>query len=134
LGRSWEDSKTIREGGNRNVIFGQMHACNLLPSDSVRRRPDRPDWLHELKYDGHRLLLHHNGDRLRLITRGGYDLDQAVSVDRGGGAQDTAEAVRTRRRGRGARGGRHLGLPPLHSGKHDKEVQLCAFDILTEDE
>jgi ATP-dependent DNA ligase len=35
--------------------------------------PDGPDWLHEVKYDGYRLRLERDGNRVRLITRGGYD-------------------------------------------------------------
>jgi ATP-dependent DNA ligase len=31
-----------------------------------------PDWLHEIKYDGYRLRVERNGDRVRLIMRGGY--------------------------------------------------------------
>ena len=33
--------------------------------------PDAPDWLHEIKYDGYRLWLERDGDRVRLITRNG---------------------------------------------------------------
>ena len=35
--------------------------------------PNGTDWLHEIKYDGYRLRVERNGDRVRLITRGGYD-------------------------------------------------------------
>jgi ATP-dependent DNA ligase len=35
--------------------------------------PDGPDWIHEIKYDGYRLRVERSGDRVRLITRGGYD-------------------------------------------------------------
>ena len=28
---------------------------------------------HEIKYDGFRMLVEHDGDRVRLITRGGYN-------------------------------------------------------------
>jgi bifunctional non-homologous end joining protein LigD len=35
--------------------------------------PDSPDWLHEIKNDGYRLRVERNGDRVRLITKGGYD-------------------------------------------------------------
>ena len=28
--------------------------------------PDTPDWLHEIKYDGYRLRLERDGDRVRL--------------------------------------------------------------------
>jgi ATP-dependent DNA ligase len=31
--------------------------------------PDGPDWLHEIKYDGYRLRVERDGDRVRLITR-----------------------------------------------------------------
>ncbi len=31
--------------------------------------PNTPDWLHEVKYDGYRLRLERDGDRVRLITR-----------------------------------------------------------------
>jgi ATP-dependent DNA ligase len=35
--------------------------------------PAGPEWLHEIKYDGYRLRLERDGDRVRLITKGGYD-------------------------------------------------------------
>jgi bifunctional non-homologous end joining protein LigD len=38
-----------------------------------RTVPTTPDWLHEVKYDGYRLRLERDGDRVHLITRGGYN-------------------------------------------------------------
>jgi bifunctional non-homologous end joining protein LigD len=35
--------------------------------------PSGPDWLHEVKYDGYRLRVERDGDRVRLFTRNGYD-------------------------------------------------------------
>ena len=35
--------------------------------------PASPEWLHEIKYDGYRLRVERDGDRVRLITRNGYD-------------------------------------------------------------
>jgi hypothetical protein len=35
--------------------------------------PFSPEWLHEIKFDGYRLRVERNGDRVRLITKGGYD-------------------------------------------------------------
>jgi hypothetical protein len=35
--------------------------------------PSGPDWLHEVKYDGYRLRVERDGDRVRLITRSGYN-------------------------------------------------------------
>ena len=44
--------------------------CLPTKSDAV---PTSPDWLNEVKYDGYRLRLERDGDRVRLITRGGYN-------------------------------------------------------------
>jgi ATP dependent DNA ligase domain len=35
--------------------------------------PASPEWLHEIKFDGYRLRVERNGERVRLMTRGGYD-------------------------------------------------------------
>jgi hypothetical protein len=35
--------------------------------------PAGPEWFHEIKFDGYRLRLERDGDRVRLITKGGYD-------------------------------------------------------------
>ena len=35
--------------------------------------PDRPEWLHEIKHDGHRLIVQRAGKRVRLFTRNGHD-------------------------------------------------------------
>jgi bifunctional non-homologous end joining protein LigD len=35
--------------------------------------PDGPDWFHEVKYDGYRLRLERDGDRVRPITWGVYN-------------------------------------------------------------
>jgi len=34
---------------------------------------DRPEWLHEIKQDGFRISVERDCDRVRLISRGGYD-------------------------------------------------------------
>jgi bifunctional non-homologous end joining protein LigD len=31
--------------------------------------PSHPDWLHEVKHDGFRLIVSRDGDRVRLFTR-----------------------------------------------------------------
>jgi ATP-dependent DNA ligase len=35
--------------------------------------PARPEWLHEVKDDGFRLLVHRDASRVRLLTRNGFD-------------------------------------------------------------
>jgi len=51
-------------------MFNGFDFC--LPSKSTTV-PNGPDWLHEIKYDGYRLRLERDAERVRLITRGGYD-------------------------------------------------------------
>ena len=31
--------------------------------------PDRPEWIHEIKHDGYRLIVQREGQRVRLFTR-----------------------------------------------------------------
>src|SRR2546423_13016988 len=35
--------------------------------------PSGPEWVHELKHGGFRLLVRRDGPRVRCFTRGGYD-------------------------------------------------------------
>jgi bifunctional non-homologous end joining protein LigD len=51
--------------GSRRMFVSFTTKSNTVPSD--------PDWLHAIKYDGYRLRLERDGDRVRLITRGGYN-------------------------------------------------------------
>ena len=35
--------------------------------------PSGPEWVHEIKYDGFRLMVRREGSRIRCFTKGGYD-------------------------------------------------------------
>jgi bifunctional non-homologous end joining protein LigD len=35
--------------------------------------PDRPEWIHEIKHDGYRLIVQRDGKRVRLFTKNGHD-------------------------------------------------------------
>jgi bifunctional non-homologous end joining protein LigD len=103
-----------------------------LPTKSASV-PSGPDWLHEIKYDGYRLRLERDGDRVRLITRGGYN-----GTDR---YPWIVEAALKNRRRQFVIDGEAvvLGIDgvadfnALHSRKHDQEVQLYAFDVMALD-
>jgi bifunctional non-homologous end joining protein LigD len=43
-----------------------------IPS-RAHKPPSGPDWVHEVKYDGYRLIVRREGDAVRLFTRCGYD-------------------------------------------------------------
>jgi ATP-dependent DNA ligase len=95
--------------------------------------PAGPEWLHEIKYDGFRLRVERDGERVRLITRGGYDwtkrypwIVEAALKNRIKQFVIDGEAV-------------VLGVDgisdfdALLSGRHNEEVQLCAFDVMAMD-
>jgi ATP-dependent DNA ligase len=90
-------------------------------------------WLHEIKYDGFRLRIERDGDRARLITRGGYDWTKRYSW--------IVEVAMKNRQKRFVIDGEAVVLGvdgisdfnALHSSKHNGEVQICAFDELAID-
>ena len=95
--------------------------------------PHTPDWPHEIKYDGYRLRLERDGDRVRLITRNGYDwtkrypwIVESALKNRMKQFVIDGEAVILGVDGRS-------DFNALHSGKHNEEVQLYAFDMLAGD-
>jgi bifunctional non-homologous end joining protein LigD len=95
--------------------------------------PARPGWLHEIKYDGYRVRLEREGDRVRLFSRNGHDwtgrypwIVEAALKNRIKQFVIDGEAVVL-----GVDGVADFNA--LHSRKHDEEVQLYAFDILTLD-
>ena len=49
---------------------GFIEPC--LPSKVVRL-PSGPLWVHEIKHDGHRLMVRRDGSRVRPFTRNGHD-------------------------------------------------------------
>jgi ATP-dependent DNA ligase len=95
--------------------------------------PAGPDWMHEIKHDGYRLIVQREGKRVRLFTRNGHDwtdrypfIVEAALRNRISSFVLDGEAVL-------------LGIDGvsdfdgLHSRQHDDEVQLYAFDILAMD-
>ena len=60
------------EYGHRLVPHPSDFIAPCLPS-KVFRPPSGPLWVHEIKRDGYRMRVERDGDRVRLITRNGYD-------------------------------------------------------------
>jgi ATP-dependent DNA ligase len=110
----------------------QLHFQPAIPTRGTKV-PVSPDWIHEVKYDGFRLLVHRDGDRVRLFTRNGHDwsgrypwIVESALKNRTKQFVIDGEAV-------------VLGVvgvsdfEALYSGKHDDEVQLYVFDVLAAD-
>src|SRR3954452_7525126 len=95
--------------------------------------PAGPDWIHEVKYDGFRMVVVRDGKRVRLLTRNGHDwtgryplIVEAALRNRSSSFVIDGEAVLL-----GVDG--ISDFDGLWSQQHDDEVQLYAFDILALD-
>lgn len=111
----------------RNTTF---EPCIPTPSKQV---PVGPDWIHEIKHDGYRLIVQREDKRVRLLTRNGYDWTDRYPLI-------VEAALRNRSRSFVIDGEAVLlgvdGISDfngLHSRRHNDEVQLYAFDILALD-
>lgn len=100
---------------------------------SAKIVPAAPEWFHEIKYDGYRLRVEREQDRVRLITMGGHDYAKrypwivaAALKNRCRQFVIDGEAVVL-----GVDG--YSDFSALHSGKQNAEVQFCAFDVLAMD-
>jgi bifunctional non-homologous end joining protein LigD len=91
--------------------------------------PTGPQWIQEIKRDGHQLIVCKRGARVRLFTRRGYDWTEhyppiraaaeALTID----ATIDGEAVVCA--GTGV-----ADFELLHSRENDRRAILCAFDLL----
>jgi bifunctional non-homologous end joining protein LigD len=95
--------------------------------------PAGPDWLHEVKYDGYRMMLIREHDRVSLISRGGHDWARRFPL--------IVTAALKLRQEHFVIDGETVVLGPdgvsdfaaLHSGRHNERAQLYAFDMLAGD-
>jgi bifunctional non-homologous end joining protein LigD len=95
--------------------------------------PSGPDWFHEIKHDGYRMIVQREGKRVRLLTRRGYDwsdryplITQAALRLRKASFVIDGEAVILRPDG-------ISDFDALHGRKRNGEVRLYAFDLLSDD-
>jgi bifunctional non-homologous end joining protein LigD len=101
--------------------------CIPTPGKKV---PDRPEWIHEIKHDGYRLIIQRDGNQVRLFTRNGHDwsgrfplITEAALRNRNTSFVVDGEAVLLGVDGRSDFDG-------LHSRKYEDDVQFYAFDML----
>jgi bifunctional non-homologous end joining protein LigD len=92
--------------------------------------PKGPQWVHEIKHDGYRLIARKTAGRVRLFTRRGYDwtdryprIVEAVSAIRASSATIDGEGVCCDANGVSI-------FEELHSRRSDDRVILYAFDLL----
>ena len=112
-------------------LEGHVQGIRFFHLPTGKQVPTGSDWIHEVKYDGYRMMVIRNGDRVRLLTKGGHDWSSRYPF-----IVETALRLREKQfviDGEAVvldvRGFSDFGA--LHSRKHDHEVQLYAFDLLS---
>ena len=102
----------------------------LCLATAGKQVPDGPDWIHEVKHDGYRLMARLDGNRIRLFTRHGYNWSKryprivdALASLRVNSIIIDGEAVWCGQDGR-------TDFDKLHSHAYDDEVILYGFDLL----
>jgi bifunctional non-homologous end joining protein LigD len=106
---------------------GMIEPC--IPTRATKP-PVGPQWIHEIKHDGYRLIARKRDASVRLFTRNGFDwtdryprISAAVAALRAASATIDGEAVWC--------DGDGLAIfDKLHSRAHDGDVVLYAFDLL----
>jgi ATP-dependent DNA ligase len=99
----------------------------------VSRPPSGPNWIHEIKHDGYRLMVRKEGERVRCFTRGGHDwadrfpaIADAASRIKAASFLIDGEAVIAN----------EDGTPDFHalrSKRRGHEAVLYAFDLIALD-
>ncbi|MGK7056955.1 DNA ligase [Bradyrhizobium sp. 1050_B9_N1_2] len=106
------------------------HAFEFCVPKAAKAVPAGPDWIHEIKYDGYRARLVRDGEAVRLESKAGLDWTWRFPW--------IVETARQLRQARFAIDGEIVVLDArgisdfdaLHSGKHNAEAQLYAFDLV----
>jgi ATP-dependent DNA ligase len=100
-----------------------------LPSPAAKP-PSGPGWLHEIKHDGFRLMARRDPAGVRLLTRNGHDwtrrfplIRAAVEGLRARSCLVDGEAIAFQADG-------VASFELLRGRRHDRQVTLCAFDLL----
>jgi bifunctional non-homologous end joining protein LigD len=109
-------------------MSGFLHPC--LPVLS-KFAPRGSEWVHEIKYDGYRLIVRRHRDDVWLYTRNGHDwsgryariIEAAKMLPTRGSFMLNGEVVICDRRG-------HSDFEALHSGKQNHQAVLFAFGLL----
>ena len=106
---------------------GFIGPCLPTPAEHP---PSGPGWLHEIKHDGFRLMARRDAAGVRLLTRNGIDwsarfplIVRAVSGLKAHSCTIDGEAIAYEDDGLAS-------FELLRGRRHDRQVALCAFDLL----
>jgi bifunctional non-homologous end joining protein LigD len=106
---------------------GMIEPC--IPTRATKP-PVGPQWIHELKHDGYRLIARKREGRVRLFTRNGFDwTDRYPRISAAVGALRVLQAV-VDGEAVWCDGAGLAIFDKLHGRAYDGEVILYAFDLL----
>ena len=104
-----------------------------MPAVAVVQPPSGPNWVHEIKHDGYRLMVCKDGEQVRCLTRGGHDwadrfpaIVDAASRIKAASFLIDGEAVIAN----------EDGTPDFHALRNKSrghEAMLYAFDLIEHD-
>ena len=102
-----------------------------IPTNAAKV-PNRPEWIHEIKHDGYRLIVPREGERVRLFTRTAR-LERAIPavIEAALRIRNTSFVIDGEAALLGVDG--RSDFNGLHSRKHNQEVEFHAFDMLVSD-
>jgi bifunctional non-homologous end joining protein LigD len=122
------ESRTLWRSSSRRIR--RSPPCFVVPCNPalVHRPPSGPEWLHEAKHDGYRLLARKQGERVTLWTRRGTDYtDRMPCIAVRGLPADEAlidgEAVVLRQDGRS-------DFHALLTKRRCEQAAYAAFDLM----
>jgi bifunctional non-homologous end joining protein LigD len=122
-------SHQLRESRRGLVALKASRIEPCLPSTAAKP-PSGPGWLHEIKYDGVRMMVRREAGRIQVLTRNGHDwtarfplIVAATETIKAKGFLIDGEAVVCDESGMPA-------LAHLRHRRHDANVFLYAFDLL----
>jgi bifunctional non-homologous end joining protein LigD len=72
--------------------FAFIKPALLMTAESP---PSGPEWVHEIKHDGYRMMARRDAAGIRLLTRNGYDWPQTSDEERRAESELTARSTPT---------------------------------------
>lgn len=96
----------------------------------VPRPPSGPDWLHEIKHDGYRMMIRRDGAGVRLLSRNGYDFTQRYPLIAAAGRALRGKSFLIDGEAVACDEGGLAVFQRLRRRRHDATVFLYAFDVI----
>jgi ATP-dependent DNA ligase len=92
--------------------------------------PSGPDWVHEIKHDGYRLIVRRDSDAMHLFTRRGHDWTDRYSAIAATAAKLRAKSLTLDAEAVVAGEGGVAVFDALHRRQKATNAMLYAFDLL----